>query len=270
MPKRPHGLLGLREAEYRVANPGQWRKRRPINTRWEQAVRAWMVVLVSDEVQHQDLSPWDVLLMSVRLAWLRVLEVEDQLNALKRNSDGDMDDPAVRRFLQESRRERVLAAKASKAAIDAGVAERLVRQAEFEGEILVRTLARVLDAAQLPEEWRVWFHSAIHEALLTAEQPDARPQLPAPPRLLRSEDGPDPANPVVDDVGCSEGTIPRTTRRARPGRQRTKLKLRSRLTLRLSLKLGKPSTRNQPLTPPCRVLSAIESTNPLVPRLSIH
>lgn len=111
----------------------------------KRVARAWdWAMMMADEM---NVDPWDALLLSVRLAWKRVLEVEENLLRAKRASDGKDEAGPVLRWMNLSRKERALAARMAKAAIDAGVAERMVRQVELEGQLLSYALAAALDAA---------------------------------------------------------------------------------------------------------------------------
>lgn len=120
-----------------------------------------------------NVSPWDALLMSTRLAAGRVAWVDLQLDQATRANDGDVDTPAVRRWLKESRLERTLLARTAKAAIDAGVAERLVRQVELEGRLVAEVLGRTLDALELTAEQRQVAFATAHRELLQLEATDA-------------------------------------------------------------------------------------------------
>lgn len=99
-----------------------------------------------DVAREVQISPWDALLYAVRLAAGRVMYVDAQLREATHANDGDMMAPAVKYWLHQSRLERTLMAKSAKAAIDAGVAERLVRQAELDGRIIAGALAAAIDA----------------------------------------------------------------------------------------------------------------------------
>jgi hypothetical protein len=153
---------------------------------------------MSQPVRELQVTPWDALLASVRLAAGRVEWTDQQLTDQVRACDGDMNDVRVLRWLRESRLERSLLAKSAKAAVDAGVAERLVRQTELESSIIVRVLGRTLDdlglalaQAGLGEgavaDLRVRAHSVVHRELLEIE---ARPEA-----LDEERDGGDPTHP---------------------------------------------------------------------------
>lgn len=126
-----------------------------------------------DVARELNVSPWDALLMSTRLAAGRVAWVDQQLAEVVKQQDGDPSSPAVRGWLKESRNERNLLARTAKAAIDAGVAERLVRQVELEGRLVAEVLGRTLDALELTAEQRQAAFATAHRELLQLEAGDA-------------------------------------------------------------------------------------------------
>jgi hypothetical protein len=113
-----------------------------------------------------DVGPWEALNLAVRLAAHRVKWTEIQAQRAADAADGSDADPTVMRWLAESRRERALLVKTAKSAIDAGVAERLVRQVELEGRLVADAVGRALDALELSEESRALAFSVAHRALL--------------------------------------------------------------------------------------------------------
>jgi hypothetical protein len=121
-----------------------------------------------DVARELQVSPWDALLLSTRLAAGRVAWVDRQLADAVGREDGA---PGVetRRWLDESRRERSLLARTAKAAVDAGVAERLVRQVELEGRLVAEVLGRTLDALELTAEQRQTAFATAHRELLALE-----------------------------------------------------------------------------------------------------
>jgi hypothetical protein len=125
---------------------------------------------IADEEQ---ISPWDALLRATRLAANRVSWVDQQLAGAIAANDGDEAVPVVRGWLKESRNERNLLARTAKAAIDAGVAERLVRQVELEGKLVAEVLGRTLDALELTAEQRQQAFAVAHRELLQLEAGDA-------------------------------------------------------------------------------------------------
>lgn len=122
--------------------------------------------------REEGISPWDALLRATRLAANRVSWVDLQLANAVAASDGDEATPAVRAWLKESRNERNLLARTAKAAVDAGVAERLVRQVELEGRLVAEVLGRTLDALELTAEQRQLAFATAHRELLQLESQD--------------------------------------------------------------------------------------------------
>lgn len=128
-----------------------------------------------------DVTPWEAILKSVRLAAGRVAWVDEQLTRAVRESttganDGaEPDGGSVHVWLAESRKERTLLARFAKAAVDAGVAERQVRNAELEGQIIAEVVGRVIDRLELSAELRVAAFQEAHLALANLEAPDGGP-----------------------------------------------------------------------------------------------
>lgn len=122
--------------------------------------------------REENISPWDALLSATRLAANRVAWVDQQLAGAVAANDGDEGTPQVRGWLKESRLERALLARTAKAAVDAGVAERLVRQVELEGRIVAEALGRALDALELTAEQRQAAYAVAHRELLQLEAGD--------------------------------------------------------------------------------------------------
>lgn len=117
-----------------------------------------------------NVSPWDALLLATRRAAGRVAWVDQQLTEATRAADGDVAASRdVSRWLSESRKERALLARTAKAAVDAGVAERLVRQVELEGRVVAEVLGRVLDRLELDAELRLRAFGLAQEELLVLD-----------------------------------------------------------------------------------------------------
>lgn len=132
-----------------------------------------------DVAAELDVTPWEALLKSVRLAAGRSAWVDEQLRiAVKESTTGPNDgeepavDPRIRFWLPESRKERTLLARFAKAAIDAGVAERQIRNAELEGQIIAQVIGRVIDRLELDAEKRVHAFDIAHHELAALESPD--------------------------------------------------------------------------------------------------
>lgn len=124
-----------------------------------------------DIARELDVTPWEALIKSVKIAAARAAWVDYQLAEAVRRNDGEPANPEVKGWLKESRMERTLLARMAKAAVDAGVAERVVRQVELEGEIVAEVIGRVLDKLGLPAEQRVLAFDEAHRQLLALEAP---------------------------------------------------------------------------------------------------
>jgi len=135
--------------------------------------RAWEMAM--DVARELHISPWEALLKSVRLSAGRVAWVDEQLREATRRNDGEESASEVRIWLKESRDERTHLAKVSKAAIDAGVAERLVRNVELEGQLVAEVIGRVLDKLSLDPAMRVLAFEEAHRQLLVLEAPSGTP-----------------------------------------------------------------------------------------------
>jgi hypothetical protein len=132
-----------------------------------------------DVAAELDVTPWEALIKSVRLAAGRSAWVDKQLEQAVRDgttgaNDGEEPavDPRIRFWLTESRKERTLVARFAKAAVDAGVAERQVRNAELEGNLIAQVIGQVIDRLQLSPELRVRAFDEAHAALAAIEAPE--------------------------------------------------------------------------------------------------
>jgi len=135
--------------------------------------RAWEMAM--DVARELHISPWEALLKSVRLSAGRAEWVDAQLREATRRNDGEESAAEVRIWLKESRDERTHLAKVAKAAIDAGVAERLVRNVELEGQLVAEVIGRVLDKLALDPAMRVLAFEEAHRQLLVLEAPSGTP-----------------------------------------------------------------------------------------------
>ena len=143
-----------------------------------------MAIRIAEEL---DVSPWDAMLGEVRRSAGRCRWVDEQLEqaalsaetklALLRAQEAPPEeqwdalpgvDDRVQKLLATSRVERRHLASVSKAAIDAGVAERMVRNIEMEGAMIAAAIVAGLDAiAQvLTTEQRAKAIAAAHAKLL--------------------------------------------------------------------------------------------------------
>lgn len=113
-----------------------------------------------------NVTPWDALLEEVRrtagaVAWLqlKVGETEDDeqllLDVQDVDESGMPSGPApMRPWYRMYVAERQWLGRVSKMALDAGVAERLVQQAEINGQEIARVIGATLDALELtPAQW---------------------------------------------------------------------------------------------------------------------
>ena len=129
------------------------------------------ILMAQAYAQELNVTPWEALLSQVRLLanqveWLklRVLEAERSGGDAAIRPGGDDWDWVA---LLEARGERL--AKVSKLAIDAGVAERLVRQIELEAEIMFKSALAGLDAAGIEGEQREKMLGAMAGKMLELE-----------------------------------------------------------------------------------------------------
>lgn len=127
----------------------------------------WRVAMTV--AREENISPWDALLRATRLAANRVAWVDQRLAEVVARHDGEPFSAEVRAALKESRNERTLLARTAKAAVDAGVAERLVRQVELEGRLVAEVLGRTLDALELSQDQRQTAFAVAHRELLELE-----------------------------------------------------------------------------------------------------
>jgi hypothetical protein len=129
-----------------------------------------------DVAAEEAVSPWDALLLAVRRRAARVRSVDRVLDAAwiehRRLCEadptyGNPDVPGdeVRKWLVESRNEERLLTRSAKMAIDAGVADALVRRLEVEGRLAVDALLAGLDVLDLTTEQRMKALSTMHGAL---------------------------------------------------------------------------------------------------------
>lgn len=100
-----------------------------------------------------EVTPWEGLLWAVRISAGRVAFIEAKLGTA--DCDEDLEPSGrLHHWVKESRDERDRLARVSKLAIDAGVAERLVRQLELEAALMLRATTLTLDELGLGEEDR--------------------------------------------------------------------------------------------------------------------
>lgn len=122
-----------------------------------------------------DVDPEQALLLTVRRRAARVAWVDGIIALMVSEhlaSDGGTltNLPKyVHTWMAESRKEETLMARAAKAAIDAEVSARVVRQFELEGRLVAEALSAGLDALELTVDQRITALQAGHSRLLQLE-----------------------------------------------------------------------------------------------------
>jgi hypothetical protein len=204
-PKPPRGYrrTAEEEARFRRDHPGEHRRRGGWTSRWERAVKAIDGALdVADEL---DIQPHEALLMGVRIAAFKVATHERRYGEVLAEHDGRVEDPEVRLIARESRLERALLWKNSKAAVDAGLSERLVAQVELDQRVVVHTLGATLNAIlahvgttdQAERDLRLWVHDAVAAILRAHEEGVDVPAIEPPPvqlAVVTVDDGREPSS----------------------------------------------------------------------------
>lgn len=147
-------------------------KRRQINN----MERAWrMGTRLKNATGELSVSPWDALLLEVRRAAYRAAWLDQQVDAEASRSsqleheteDADRwaGNAEVRRWTDESRKERVHLARVSKMAIDAGLAERYVQSIEADARMITQVVGRAIGVLQLTPDQQLDVSQALREAL---------------------------------------------------------------------------------------------------------
>lgn len=134
---------------------------------WAAVEKTWRNAV--DLAEEMDVTPLEALLYSVRTAAAHAAWTDLQLRAAIKAQDadpGEEPDSAVNKWLTESRRERTLFAKISKAAVDAGVAAALVQRIELEGNAVADAVTAALDILGLTPEDRFRALGAAQDRLL--------------------------------------------------------------------------------------------------------
>jgi len=134
---------------------------------WAAVEETWRKAM--ELAEELDVTPLEALLLSVRTAAAHAAWTDLQLRAAIKAQDGepgDEPDAAVNKWLGESRRERTLFAKISKAAVDAGVAAALVQRIELEGNAVADAVTAALDILGLTPEDRFRALGAAQDRLL--------------------------------------------------------------------------------------------------------
>lgn len=139
--------------------------------------------------QYESVSPWDALLLAVsrraqRVRWCD--HVVDEIVDQHRKACAAIlaDDPTAsvnaevppqeaRQWMAESRNEERLMTRAAKMAVDAGVADAMVRRMEMEGRLVTDALIAGLDALELTPDQRLKALSTMHRKLANLPTPSA-------------------------------------------------------------------------------------------------
>lgn len=119
-----------------------------------------------------EVTPWEGLLQAVRIAAGRVAFIEAKLGTAVEDSELEPNGQ-LHHWVKESRDERDRLARVSKMAIDAGVAERLVRQVELEAALMLRATTLTLDELGLSEDDRSRALGIMSRNLLALEAEQA-------------------------------------------------------------------------------------------------
>jgi len=117
----------------------------------------------------EDVSPWEALLLAVRraAAWAAFYDVK--LSQV--NDDEELrPEGASHDWVLAAERVNDKLARYSKMAVDAGVAQILVQQARYEGEMLAKVMNTALGNAGLDEVTERKVRAALREAILTMDK----------------------------------------------------------------------------------------------------
>ena len=120
-------------------------------------------------------SPWEALLMGVRIAAGAVRETEQRLQDFENQTLGatGVDSPitpALVYWREQSQRERQILQRTTEAAIKVGLAERLTAQSTLVGSVIVTALTGALDAIpELTQDQRNEALAAAQSRLATTD-----------------------------------------------------------------------------------------------------
>lgn len=144
--------------------------------------RAWNLGEMLQRASGEyNVTPWDALLIEVRRAAYRTAWIDQRLEEeISRErqlahevgeAERLMQAAEVRRWLAESRKERAHMARVSKAAVDAGLAERYVQSIEIEARLIAQVLERSISVLDLTYEEKQRVALELRDALqdVTAE-----------------------------------------------------------------------------------------------------
>lgn len=122
-----------------------------------------------------NVTPWEGLLQQVRLLANQVAWAQKRVNAAEEKGGEDAIRPGGIGWdwvvLLESRGERL--AKVSKMAIDAGVAQQLVKQMELEADAMYKAASAMLDSLGLKDDVRESALAVMSRELLAIEAGEA-------------------------------------------------------------------------------------------------
>jgi len=135
----------------------------------------WMTAF--DIAEHENVSPWDALLLAVRRRAQRVRAVDRIIElawedhralclADPNHGNPEVPNDEVRKWMIESRNEERLMTRAAKMAVDAGVADAVVRRLELEGQLAGDALMAALDTLSLTPDQRITALSTMHRKLM--------------------------------------------------------------------------------------------------------
>lgn len=173
----PRGKRAYWEARYRREHGGA------ASPNWhgdEEDVVVWMNAMVLAE--QDNVGPWDALLIAVKRRSARVRWCDSVAEHImvrhraeltpghedydpERAGDPDVPPAEVRRWLAESRNEERLMTRAAKMAIDAGVADAMIRRVKFEGAKMADALVAGLDVLELTHEQRMKALGAMQDVI---------------------------------------------------------------------------------------------------------
>jgi len=125
--------------------------------------------------EQLDMNPLEALLHSVRVAAAHAAWSDTHLREAVRAQGGEPgDEPgsAVKAWLIESRKERTLFAKISKAAVDAGVAAALVARVDLESMAAAEAILAAVDSLELAPDQRQRALEAGQARLLAIAGPE--------------------------------------------------------------------------------------------------
>jgi hypothetical protein len=149
-----------------------------------------------DIADLEDISPWDALLLGVKRRARRVRicdRVTDEVMKRWRaqceeTGEGNPEVPPqeARAWMAESRNEERILQRTAKMAIDAGVAEAMIRRLDMEGRLITDALVAGLDSLDLSPDQRIHALESMHQALVGDRELPGGDALP--PQLPPSDD----------------------------------------------------------------------------------